>query len=39
LPGFPPHFFWDLHTIWRCSFMRSIAKSHQARYTTPNKRK
>jgi hypothetical protein len=30
--------FRDLYTIWSCSFVGSIAKSHQARYTTPNKR-
>jgi hypothetical protein len=31
-------FFRDLHKLFRCSFVESIAKSHQARYTTPNKR-
>jgi hypothetical protein len=27
-----------LHKIWCCSFVGSIAKPHQAGYTTPNKR-
>jgi hypothetical protein len=31
-------FFWDLHKIWCCSFVGSIAILHQARYTTPNER-
>jgi hypothetical protein len=35
----PLHLFRDLHKMWCCSFVRSIAKSHQARYTIPNKRK
>jgi hypothetical protein len=30
--------FRDLHKIWCCSFLRSIAKSHQGRNKTPNKR-
>jgi hypothetical protein len=30
--------FWDLHKTWCCSFVGSIAKLHQARYTTANKR-
>jgi hypothetical protein len=32
------HFFWDLHRIWCCSFVGYIAKSHQERSTTPNRR-
>jgi hypothetical protein len=35
---FPPPPPQDLHTVLCCSFVRSIMKLHQARYTTPNKR-
>jgi hypothetical protein len=38
LPGSPSHYFRDLHTIWCCSLVGSIAKSLQVRFTTPNKR-
>jgi hypothetical protein len=38
LPESPSHFSRDLHKIWCCYFAGSIAKSHQARCTTPNKR-
>jgi hypothetical protein len=38
LPGYPTHFFRDLQKILSCSFVGSIAKSHQVTYTTPNKR-
>jgi hypothetical protein len=35
LPRSQWHFLRDLHTIWFYSLVGSIAKSHQARYTTP----
>jgi hypothetical protein len=34
----PSHFSLDLYNIWCCSFVWSIAKSHQARHTTQTKR-
>jgi hypothetical protein len=34
----PSHYFRDLHKIWCSFFVGSIAKSHRARYTSPNKK-
>jgi hypothetical protein len=38
LPGSLPHIFHDLHQIWWTCAVGTIAKSHLARYTIPDKR-
>jgi hypothetical protein len=38
LPESPSHFSRYLHKVWRTLAVGFIAKMHQPRYTTPNKK-